>query len=86
MRFLFKSKEDSNDHPVFQAIKDCKDNVELVRNYFEFDGLSVETMDSSGMTVLMHACWKGFEKVVKFLLKQVGHFYNYFNFQIPPIF
>ena len=56
---------------MFQAIKDSKDDVELVRNFFEIEGVSVETQDSSGMTVLMHACWKGYEKIVKFLTKQV---------------
>ena len=56
---------------MFQAIKDSKDNVESVRNFFEIDGVSVELQDSSGMTVLMHACWKGYEKIVKFLTKQV---------------
>ena len=64
---------------MFQAIKDCKDDVELIRNFFEIDGVSVETQDSSGMTVLMHACWKGFEKIVKFLIDQVGHFYYHIN-------
>ena len=83
------TKENSNDHPVFQAIKDCKNDVELIRNFFEIDGLSVEKQDSSGMTVLMHACWKGFEKIVKFLIKQVGQFSNHFldpNINIMIIF
>jgi len=71
------TKENVKDHPVFEAIKDCKDDVELIRNFFEIDGLSVEKLDSSGMTVLMHACWKGFEKIVKFLIKQVGQFLYY---------
>ena len=61
----------NDDHPVFQAIKDSKDNVESVRDYFEIDGLSVEKQDTAGMTVLMHACWKGYENIVKFLIKQV---------------
>ena len=61
----------NDDHPVFQAIKDSKDNVEVVRDYFEIHGLSVEKQDTAGMTVLMHACWKGYENIVKFLIKQV---------------
>ena len=61
----------NDDHPVFQAIKDSKDNVETVRDYFEIHGLSVEKQDTAGMTVLMHACWKGYENIVKFLIKQV---------------
>ena len=65
------SKESSNEHPVFQALKDSNDDVELVRNFFEIDGVPVDVQDNAGMTVLMHACWKGYEKMVKFLLKQV---------------
>ena len=71
-----KDGEDTNDkteeHPVFEAIKDSKDDVELIRNFFEIDGIPVEKQDTSGMTVLMHACWKGYENIVKFLIKQVG--------------
>ena len=59
------------EHPVFEALKNSKDDVESVRNFFEIQGISIEIQDSSGMTVLMHACWKGHEKIVRFLIKQV---------------
>ena len=64
-----ESKPD--EHPVFQAIKTCDDDVEKVRNFFEVAGVPVEIEDSAGMTPLMHACWKGFAKLAKFLIKQV---------------
>ena len=63
--------EDKDEHPVFEALKNSKDNVEDIRNFFEIDGLSIEMEDSAGMTVLMHACWKGYEKIAKFLIEQV---------------
>ena len=72
-----KCKEETNsknEHPVFEAIKSSNDDVETVRNYFEIDGVPVEKEDSAGMTVLMHACWKGYGNIVKFLIKQVGRF------------
>ena len=69
---------------MFQAIKDSKDDVELVRNFFEIDGVSVELQDSSGMTVLMHACWKGYENIVKFLIKQVCDVSAVFAFNFLP--
>ena len=63
----------TNDHPVFEVIKTSKpeDVIEAVRNYFEVDGVSVEILDGSGMTPLMHACWKGNLEFSKFLIKQV---------------
>lgn len=66
------NKPDSckDDHPVFEAIKNSKDDIEVVRDFFEINGISVETQDSSGMTVLMHACWKGYQNIAKFLIKQ----------------
>ena len=66
---VLDSKPD--EHPVFAAIKTCDDDVERVRNFFEVDGVPVEVEDSAGMTPLMHACWKGFPKLAKFLIKQV---------------
>ena len=62
-----------NEHPVFEKIKESqpKDVVENVRNFFEVDGVSVEIIDGSGMTPLMHACWKGNLEFTKFLIKQV---------------
>ena len=59
-------------HPLFEVIKTSKpeDVIEAVRDYFEIDGVSIETLDSSGMTPLMHACWKGNVEFVKFLIKQ----------------
>ncbi len=63
----------NNDHPLFGVLKSSKaENViEDIRNYFEVDNVSVEIMDSSGMTPLMHACWKGNVDLVKFLIKLV---------------
>jgi hypothetical protein len=62
-----------DEHPVFKVIKNSnsEDVIESVRNFFEVDGVSVETLDGSGMTPLMHSCWKGNVAFVKFLIKQV---------------
>jgi ankyrin repeat protein len=65
------TEESKTEHPVFSAIKNSNDEVEKVRNYFEVDGVSIEIEDSAGMTPLMHACWKGFANLAKFLIKQV---------------
>ena len=64
--------ESKIDHQVFAAIKECKDDIEKVRNFFEVSGISVEIEDSIGMTPLMHACWKGHINLAKFLIKQVS--------------
>lgn len=63
----------NDDHPLFQVIKtsDAGQVVENVRNFFEIDNVSVEIKDSSGMTPMMHACWKGNLDLAKFLIKQV---------------
>lgn len=62
----------NSDHEVFGVMKNSKNVVEDVRNYFEVDGVSVEIQDSSGMTPLMHGCWKGNLDLVKFLIKKVS--------------
>ena len=70
------SKQDSGkiEHPLFELIKTSTPEtvVDNVRNYFEIDGISIEIMDSSGMTPLMHACWKGNIAFAKFLIGQVN--------------
>ena len=62
------------EHPLFELIKTSEPEtvVDNVRNYFEIDGISIEIMDSSGMTPLMHACWKGNIAFAKFLIGQVN--------------
>ena len=69
-----QSKDDPNVHPVFNLIKktDADKVIGAVRNYFEVEGVSVEIMDGSGMTPLMHACWKGNVDLAKFLINQVN--------------
>jgi len=57
-----------SDHPVFAAVKDCGDDPEKIRNFFEMENVSLEIGDSAGMTPLMHACWKKYPKIVKFLI------------------
>jgi len=59
-----------NDHPVFAAVKECGGDPEKIRNFFEIENVNLDIEDSSGMTPLMHACWKNFPRVVKFLIKQ----------------
>ena len=68
------NKDDPNVHPVFNLIKktDADKVIGAVRNYFELEGVSVEIMDGSGMTPLMHACWKGNVDLAKFLINQVS--------------
>ena len=71
-----ENKPNENEHPVFQVLKDSKEDevIDKVRNYFEVDGVSIEVLDGSGMTPLMHACWKGYVDLAKFLIKQVRKF------------
>ena len=65
------------EHPVFEAIKTSKPEnaIENCRNFFEIDGVNIEILDNSGMTPLMHACWKGNVALAKFLLEQVKYIY-----------
>jgi len=65
------SKEEK-EHPLFEVIKNSKPEevIEDVRNFFEIDGVSIEILDSSGMTPLMHACWKGNVNFAQFLIEQ----------------
>lgn len=66
-----KHDQNDDDPPVFRALKGCGDDPEMIRNFFEIDDVGVDIEDSSGMTPLMHASWKGHFKVAKFLLSQV---------------
>ena len=68
-----ENKNTENEHPVFQVLKDSieEEVINNVRNFFEVDGVSIEVLDGSGMTPLMHACWKGYLDLAKFLIKQV---------------
>jgi hypothetical protein len=52
-----------HDHPVFKAVDDG--DMERIQNFLEVEGLSVELEDSTGMTPLMHASWKGHAAVTK---------------------
>ena len=61
-------KKKIHDHPVFKSVADG--DMETIRNYFEVEGVSLELEDSTGMTSLMHAAWKGQEAVAKYLLKE----------------
>jgi len=64
--------KEENEHPLFEVIKNSKPEtiIEDVRNFFEIDGVSIEILDGSGMTPLMHACWKGNVSFAKFLIDQ----------------
>ena len=66
--------KEENEHPLFEVIKNSKPEtiIEDVRNFFEIDGVSIEILDGSGMTPLMHACWKGNVSFAKFLIDQVN--------------
>ena len=68
-----ENKNTENEHPVFQVLKDSieEEAINNVRNFFEVDGVNIEVLDGSGMTPLMHACWKGYLDLAKFLIKQV---------------
>ena len=59
---------------MFKAVKECGGDPEAIRNHFEMENVSVDVEDAAGMTPLMHACWKNFPKVVKFLIGLVGSF------------
>lgn len=58
------------ENPVFAAVKDCGNDPEKIRNHFEIDNVSVDVGDGAGMTPLMHACWKNYPRIVKFLIGQ----------------
>ena len=67
-------KENNENEPeVFKVLKDSKEDeaIDNVRNFFEVQGVNIEVLDGSGMTPLMHACWKGYLDLAKFLIKQV---------------
>ena len=68
------SQSVNKSHPVFDAIRaSSQENVvDAVRNFFEVDGVNLEIMDNTGMTPLMHSCWKGNIDLAKFLIKQVN--------------
>ena len=57
-----------HDHPVFKTVADG--DMEMMRNYFEVEGVSLEMEDQHGMTPLMHASWKGQYDIAKYLIKQ----------------
>ena len=69
------------EHPVFAELKKAKpeEAIEAIRNFFELDGVSIEISDNSGMTPLMHACWKGNLDLAKFLINQVPIFLAFFS-------
>ena len=85
-------ESEKSEHPVFEAIKHCGNKPDKIRNFFEIEGIPIEIEDSSGMTPLMHACWKGFSDVVQFLIKQVmndiffrvGFFFESWNLKPHP--
>jgi len=45
-------------------------SLDQIQNQIEVLGVSIELEDSNGMTVLMHASWKGHSAVVQYLLNQ----------------
>ena len=57
-----------HEHPVFKTVADG--DMEMMRNYFEVEGVSLEMEDQHGMTPLMHASWKGQYDIAKYLIKQ----------------
>ena len=66
--------DEAKEMPVFTAVKECGDDPEKIRNHFEMDNVSVDVEDAAGMTPLMHACWKNYPRVVKFLIGLVRTF------------
>jgi len=57
-----------HDHPIFKSVDDG--DMERLQNFLEVEGVSVELLDGTGMTPLMHASWKGHVGVTKYLLRQ----------------
>ena len=52
-----------HDHPIFKSVDDG--DMERLQNFLEVEGVSVELLDGTGMTPLMHASWKGHAAVTK---------------------
>ena len=66
-------------HPVVEAITGLpEDDPEAVRAALAENPGSLERLDESGMTPLMHACWKGKKSTVKMILDMVR------NISLPP--
>ena len=57
------SKVVHHDHPIFKSVDDG--DMERLQNFLEVEGVSVELLDGTGMTPLMHASWKGHAAVAK---------------------
>jgi len=71
-----EEKDKKPRHPIFDAIsKSAEDDVDAVRKYIDMKASeggvdSIDLQDDSGMTLLMHAAWKGKLKVAKFLIAE----------------
>jgi hypothetical protein len=58
--------------PIFEAVSEAGDNVGRVRAMFDAgEATSYDLADESGMTLIMHAAWKGNYNVAKYLIDQV---------------
>jgi len=65
-----KPKEDDIEVPeVIRLVNE--DNVSGVEKMLATGGASVHDTDSTGMTPLMHAAYKGFSSMCRMLIKQV---------------
>ena len=58
-----KGKDVVHDHPIFKSVDDG--DMDRLQNFLEVEGVSVELLDGTGMTPLMHASWKGHAGVTK---------------------
>jgi len=58
----------NKEHLIFSLTEDG--SLDQIQNQIEVEGVSIELEDSNGMTVLMHASWKGHSSVVQYLLNQ----------------
>ena len=85
--WLFNLISVSRRHPIFDAIsKSAEDDVDAVRKYVDMKASeggvdSIDLQDDSGMTLLMHAAWKGKLKVA-IMLKKVLYLSHNFSHQL----
>ena len=73
--FTTKTKGTGLGLPIVSKIINEHSGDFLLKNNKDGDGVNIEILDNSGMTPLMHACWKGNVALAKFLLEQVKYIY-----------
>jgi len=67
---LLDDPSEPDNHPIFKKLEEG--SLDDIKNFLEIDGVSVEVEDTNGMTILMHAAWKGRVDMVQYIIDQGG--------------